>query len=335
MFGYIYVNQKALSPPDRKTFQAYYCGLCQCLKKYYGIKGQMLLTYDMTFVVILLSGLYELRYKKLEFRCPMHPAKKKTSYVNEASRYAASMNVLLSYYDLLDDWEDDRAVPKKVMSQAIHKDFQKVQRMYPRQAAAVERYVDGLHRYELIAEKNLDAIAGLTGEMLGEIFVWKEDVWAEELRCMGFYMGKFIYLMDAYEDMEKDVRRNAYNPFVEALRENPFGKEKDAETLCKLILTSMMSECARSFERLPVLQHAEIIRNALYSGVWAKYEMVHNKRQKHSEKREKKAVSERKAQMKRDQQLVKRTEKTVERKNGKDTKQKAAQKAAQKASNDR
>ena len=327
MFGYIYVNQKDLSLPDRKTFQSYYCGLCQCLKKYYGVKGQMLLTYDMTFLVILLSGLYELKSKKLEFRCPMHPTKKKTALINEASRYAASMNVLLSYYDLLDDWEDDRAVPQKVMSSAIRRDFHRVRAAYPRQAAAVERYVDGLHRLEVQAEKNLDVIAGLTGEMLGDIFVWKEDVWEEELRCMGFYMGKFIYLMDAYEDLEKDIRKKAYNPLVEALRgdslrqgasgRGSFDQGKDSETLCKLILTSMMSECARSFERLPILQHAEIIRNALYSGVWAKYEMVHKKRQKkvqkQAQKQEKKAMSEKKAENKRDRQVIERTEKAIKK----------------------
>ena len=72
-----------------------------------------------------------------------------------------------------------------------------------------------------------------------------------------------FYLMDAYEDLEKDLRKKEYNPFESMVKNSP----QDFETLSKLILTSMMSECSKSFERLPILQHASIIRNILYSGV--------------------------------------------------------------------
>ena len=88
--------------------------------------------------------------------------------------------------------------------------------------------------------------------------------------------GKFIYLMDAYEDLEKDLRKKEYNPFEAMVKNDP----KDFETLSKLILTSMMSECSKSFERLPILRHASIIRNILYSGVWSKYEYVQAKKKK-------------------------------------------------------
>ena len=133
-----------------------------------------------------------------------------------------------------------------------------------------------LTEYEKSGEHNIDLIAGLTGEMLGEIFSWKEDVWADELRCLGFYMGKFIYLMDAYEDLEKDEKNKSYNLFSDLKKEH----QKDFETLSKLILTSMMSECSKSFERMPILLHADIIRNILYSGVWSKYEYLQLKKKK-------------------------------------------------------
>lgn len=290
MFGYIYVNQKELSLPDRNTYQAYYCGLCQCLKKDHGLRGQMLLTYDMSFLIVLLSGLYELKPEIVRFICPLHPGKKKTAFWNEATEYAASMNVMLAYNNFLDDWKDDHAYSKKVMSQLIRKDYEKAERMYPRQARALEEYMKKLDQLERSNEQNMDAIAGLTGTMLAEIFDWKGDIWSEELRCMGFYMGKFIYLMDAYEDLESDIRKKEYNPFAEMAKDNP----KDYETISKLILTSMMSECARSFERLPILQHAEIIRNILYSGVWSKYELIHARRKKQQLKLEKKEASEKK-----------------------------------------
>jgi hypothetical protein len=281
MFGYIYVNRSELSEESKKTYQAYYCGLCQVLKKGSGVKGQMLLNYDMTFLIILLTGLYELENEESYFVCPLHPGKKKLAYINEATKYASDMNVLLSYYNLIDDWEDDRNYPKRVISMMLKKDYKRISRKYPRQSEALEAYIRKLQMLESKREQNIDAISGLTGEMLGEIFAWKDDIWAEELRCLGFYMGKFIYLMDAYEDLEKDQKKNEYNPFEDLAKKNP----DDFETISKLILTSMMSECSKSFERLPILLHADIIRNILYSGVWSKYEYIQVKKKKRRKSR--------------------------------------------------
>ena len=276
MFGYININRKELSPENFSIYQSYYCGLCHSLKKNSGLKGQMLLNYDMTFLIILLTGLYELEDTSKEFVCPLHPGKKRSDRINEATLYAAEMNVMLAYHNLEDDWRDDKAYVKHTISQILKKDYKKIVEKYPRQAAALENYMEKLHECERNKEYNLDLIAGLTGEMLGEIFAWKEDIWADELRCMGFYMGKFIYLMDAYEDLDKDEKNKKYNPFTKMRAES----KEDYETLSKLILTSMMSECSKSFERLPILLHAEIIRNILYSGVWSKYEYIQLKKKK-------------------------------------------------------
>ncbi len=276
MFGYINVNKKDLSDESKKQYQAYYCGLCYVLRRSSGIRGQVLLNFDMTFLIVLLTGLYELQNEELRFICPLHPGRKKLAYVNEASHYAGDMNILLSYNNLVDDWKDDRNYPKHVLSEMLKKDYKRISRKYPRQAQAMELYMNRLDRLEAQKEENIDAVAGLTGEMLGDVFAWKDDIWAEELHCLGFYLGKFIYLMDAYEDLEKDQKKNEYNPFFVMARDNP----NDFETLSKLILTSMMSECAKSFERLPVLQHADIIRNILYSGVWSKYEYLQEKKKK-------------------------------------------------------
>ena len=79
MFGYININQKELSEESKKIYQAYYCGLCQKLKTNCGTKGQMLLSYDLTFLIVLLTGLYELENTETEFTCPLHPTKRRQS----------------------------------------------------------------------------------------------------------------------------------------------------------------------------------------------------------------------------------------------------------------
>ena len=98
-------------------------------------------------------------------------------------------------------------------------------------------------------------------------------------------MGKFIYLMDAYEDYDADMQKGAYNPLILQMKE----RDEDMDTFIRLLLTSMMSECAKSFERLPILLHADILRNVLYSGVWSKYEFLQLKKKKAEEKAKKKA----------------------------------------------
>ena len=108
MFGYINVNKSELSEENQKIYQAYYCGLCQHLHHNCGMKGQMLLSYDMTFVVVLLTGLYELENKETQFTCPMHPTKKQIAFENEVSDYCSAINVMLAYHNLVDDWKDDK-----------------------------------------------------------------------------------------------------------------------------------------------------------------------------------------------------------------------------------
>lgn len=280
MFGYVNINGKELSQENREIYQSYYCGLCQKLKEVAGRKGQMLLNYDMTFLIVLLTGLYELEDEKADFTCGLHPTKRRRSFINEATDYAADMNIILSYQNFEDDWKDNRSYSKKAFARMLGKDYQRIMQKYPRQVQAVETYIEELGRAEDAGERNIDMISGLTGTMLGEVFAWKEDMWSEELRYLGYYLGKFIYLMDAYEDYDADRKKNEYNVF--ALQSNE--SRQDLDTFVKLLLTSMMSECAKSFERLPILLHADILRNVLYSGVWTKYEYNRLRREKRKRK---------------------------------------------------
>lgn len=159
---------------------------------------RLTLSFDMTFLAILLSGLYEEENRQSCGRCLLHPMQKHCQIQNACTDYAADMNILLSYYDLADDWFDDRNVKSLTMARILKKKVKKIRKNYPRQAQAVEQYVHNLSRLELEKSNDLDAAAGLTGRMFGEIFVMREDLWSPSLRRLGFFLGKFIYLMDAW-----------------------------------------------------------------------------------------------------------------------------------------
>ena len=93
-----------------------------------------------------------------------------------------------------------------------------------------------------------------------------------------FYLGKFIYLLDAYDDVEEDVKNKDYNPFAEKYTMEGFEGE------VRQILMMMMAETCREFEKLPIIKYGDILRNILYSGVWCRFEEVSRKRREEREK---------------------------------------------------
>ncbi len=273
MFGYIVINKSEMKFREFDVYHSYYCGLCRRLKEKYGFLGQMTLSYDMTFLIMLLTGLYEPDTLSKWCKCLAHPLEKHLARINQFTDYAVDMNVLLSYYKCMDDWEDERKARRLAYGKLLEPKYKRVEAAYGEKVHCVDRLLREISEKEHGQEEDIDQISGRFGELMAEIFAWKPDEWEESMRKIGFYLGKFVYLMDAYEDLEEDKKKGTYNPFVSMSRSQGF--EEDS----KKILTMMMAECSREFEKLPILQDVEILRNILYSGVWCRYEAVHKQRQ--------------------------------------------------------
>lgn len=273
MFGYVIINKGDMKFKEFDIYHAYYCGLCRKLKEKFGLTGQLTLSYDMTFVIMLLSGLYEPDTVTDSCKCVAHPFEKHMTISNEFTEYAADMNVLLSFYKCQDDWADDRKYMKRLYAGLLTKGYHAVERKYDSKVYCIERLMRQLVQKEKEGCSDIDEMSGLFGEIMAQIMVYKKDEWRDNLYRMGFYLGKFIYLCDAYEDVEKDMKNGSYNPFRQ-MYETP-----DFEEQCRGILVLMMSECSKEFERLPILDNIEILRNIIYSGVWYRYEKVRGERE--------------------------------------------------------
>lgn len=268
MFGYLTIYKPELKVKDYYKYKAYYCGLCRTLKEKHGVFGQITLTYDMTCLIILLTSLYETKTGESLHRCPVHPMKKQPMLQNEITEYAADMNVILAYYHLADDWQDEKKVHALAGMRALKKDVKKVIKKYPRQTEAIRLRLKELTAWEKENITDIDQMAGCFGRLMAELLVYKEDQWAEGLRRLGFYLGKFIYLMDAYDDLEEDRKKNRYNPLMSL-----YGRASYEED-CRQMLLMMMAECSREFEILPCLQDLDILKNIFYAGVWGKYNQL-------------------------------------------------------------
>lgn len=265
MFGYIIPDKNQLNDECKQRYRGYYCGLCDALRRY-GVSGQAALNYDMTFLYILLSALYDESPRESERHCLPHPVRGHLHIASEAAEYCADMTVLFAYYNALDDWHDDKNAVARTYAAMLSGGARAVGERYPDKAAAIAAGMENINVLERQNEINLDAVATQFGKMLGEIFVWREDRWAPVLRTLGENLGKFVYFTDAWEDVKHDRRHKNYNPLLR-LADRP-----DYDKMCHEILTLFMADAAGAFEALPIVgNEAAILRNILYAGAWTAY----------------------------------------------------------------
>ena len=272
MFGYIIVNKAEMKFKEFDIYHAYYCGLCRKLKEKYGVTGQISLSYDMTFLLMLFSGLYEPETEKGFCKCIAHPFEKHPYLTNLFTDYIADMNVILTRYKCSDDWADEKKLWKLLYGRMLEGKSKGLKDIYVSKIRTIGSLMQEFSEAERAGNTDIDTMAGLFGKVMAQITVCREDEWSESLSRFGFFLGKFIYLLDAYEDIEDDIRKGTYNPLKKLYGQPDFEEE------CRTILTLMMSECCREFEKLPILENVEILRNILYSGVWCRYEAVREKR---------------------------------------------------------
>lgn len=275
MFGYVAANLNDLSDAEKARYQAAYCGLCRALKRRFGQSARMCLTYDMTFLALLLGSLYEPEEAHGKFRCTLHPLKPHEFASSEATDYAADLSVALAYHKCLDDWDDDRSVPAKAYAGVLAKPYARVAQRLPRQCAAIEQGMADIRAIEQDPASSPDDAARRFGAVLGQVFAWREDIWSAALRQFGEELGRFIYFMDAACDLEDDQRKGSYNPLA-ALQMS------DQDTT--EALTTFAARATAVFERLPLEQDLHLLRSVLYSGVWQKRAAQLAKKEKRARK---------------------------------------------------
>lgn len=262
MYGYLVADESALDGAERRRYQELYCGLCHALGARYDLPSKLGLSYDMVFLVMLLGSLYEPAEDTGSARCPVHPLKEHTWCRSVCTDFAADISVALSYHKLLDNWVDDRSVSARAGVAALRRSYGTARLRAPRACDAIERELARLSELERAQSARIDEAAACFGRALGEIFAWREDFWAPQLRAFGAHLGGLVYLMDAACDYGRDRKRESYNPFI-ASGIDP-GGARDA-------IESVAGAAADAFERLPLERDLHLMRNVIYAGIWAPY----------------------------------------------------------------
>ncbi len=265
MFGYLAALPGALTEEQQARYRACYCGLCRALKIRHGEISRLTLNYDLTFLVLLLGSLYEPEESAGELRCIAHPKKPHAFFSSAATDYAADMNVMLAYLKCMDDWRDDANLASLAEARALRRTYLSLCDAYPRQHRAMTRSLAALDDLERARDESPDSAAATFGALMGELLVWRDDRWGDTLRALGNSLGRAVYIMDAVMDLDADTRHESYNPF-----RRYYGL--DNEVRFRGILKMLMSECVYWFDKLPLVQDADILKNILCLGIWQQFD---------------------------------------------------------------
>ncbi|GAA6311650.1 DUF5685 family protein [Intestinibacter bartlettii] len=269
MFGYVRINKMDLTFREFDYYKGYYCGLCKYLKENHGEVSRLSLNYDITFLILILTALYKLDSDITYERCIANPLKKKMRIVNEITEYAASMNILLSYYKLEDNLYDDNGIKDKLAYELYKGKLKKAYEKYPQKAEYIKQQLGNLRELEKQESKSIDKVSNTFGNLMGEIFVYKKDEYEQNLRNIGFNLGKYIYILDAYEDLEEDNKKGRYNPFIDYI-----DKKEELKNKVDRLISMSLGMATKNIEQLNLEFNKSIIDNIIYSGVYLRYKSI-------------------------------------------------------------
>lgn len=296
MLGYVTADRPELKVREYELYGGYYCGVCKSIGRRFGQLPRLVLSYDAAFLALLLSSFAEGREMVSAEHCIVHPVKKKAVvYREDGVDYAGDMMLILAYYKLKDDWRDDKnplAGAGMVLSKKI---FKKLVKKYPDKCIMIKKHLDEQVQLEKEGCASLDQAAEPFAKLMEFVALPEHHGLtcgeAEELKRFGYHLGKWIYLIDAYDDLEKDRKKGAYNPLL-----RQFGCPQDTsieafqdkiKERMEFNLLSCLSGLARAYEALPVKRNQGILENIIYLGLFHKTEQILGKTEK-AENEEKK-----------------------------------------------
>lgn len=279
MFGYVTPCKPELKIKDYEKFKAYYCGLCLSIKKNYGNLPRLVLNYDMTFLAVLLDSISDKKCEVHLGRCITHPMRKKYFIIsNAAVDYAAFCNISLAYYKLLDDVEDEKNKTSKIKSILLKSYFNKFPKNLKDNTDYIKNNLLELSKLEKSDLKlSIDELSHPFADLTGFIISRYSD--DKNLRNvlynLGYNLGKWIYIIDAYDDLEKDMKKNKFNALNISMNDDhlPYKEfSSNIKSKVSFILGLCGKSCLDYLNKLPMKTNVAILHNILQYGLLSKME---------------------------------------------------------------
>jgi hypothetical protein len=281
MFGYIIPDKSELKMKEYELFRAYYCGVCKSMGRSFGPISRFALSYEAVFLGLLLSAVNKEKSTLNKEACFANPFKRK--WVVKHNKYvdfAADINVILTYYKLIDNWKDERHIPSYAAKLLFKNGYNKASKVNSVIDSAIRSALEKQSKLELEKCSSIDEAAEPTAVMIREILlIGCKDSDTSVQRAMewlGYNIGKWIYTIDAYDDIEKDIKNGSYNPLLLQYNYNGQSVEEFKNKVKPDIerdLFYTLSQAANSIELLD-MKHKGIIENIVYMGMNSKTDNI-------------------------------------------------------------
>ena len=274
MFGYVRAHTPELRMAEYEYYRGAYCGLCRAMGKCTGQCSRLTLSYDFAFLALVKLALSKEQVSFKQKRCLAHPLKKRNSMeTNNALCHSAYSAALLSYHKLKDDISDEKGLKKlkarfliipagRMRKKAMRKDG------FDRLDLSISEHLQRLSDYERSGGESVDVPADIFGELLSDIISFGCEGNEERLaKNIGYHIGKWIYIVDALDDLPDDIEKQRYNPFAlmykRALEPRELSLVADA-------LKNELASAETAFDLIDYTDNArlgEVIKNILYLGM--------------------------------------------------------------------
>lgn len=287
MFGYVRTDLPNMYVKDVVLYKAMYCGLCKSLGSTCGNISRFTLNYDLTFLSIFCHNVLGEDVKIEKKCCIAHWfIKRPVAKTDLLTKKIAALNLILAFYKLSDDVLDENKgrVKKKIFSRA----YKRAVKSEPELNEIVKKYYAGLNAYEKTAGDSVDISADFFGNMIKEVCaVLLKEKATESVLNFSYSLGKWIYLIDAVDDFEKDLNKGCYNVFNNVYKDiktkEKFLSEKHSEL--EEIFSAILSDITTFSSRIDYKFNTDLINNILLCGLTAQTKRIlENKKWKNTMK---------------------------------------------------
>ena len=267
MFGYVKAMRDDLTVRQDTMYRAAYCGLCKEMGRCTGQCSRLTLSYDMVFLYLVRSAISGNKPVQKNGRCLLHPLRRRQIVQSdEELKYAARVSSLLFYGKVCDDLADEKGI-KKFFKRLI-KPFAgsaKKRANLPELYDKIEQRLRELSELEAKRMQSVDAPADIFGKLLSDVFEFGLSGDAATLaREIGFRTGRFIYAVDAADDINEDKEKGSYNPFLLL-----YGGEIDdsQRSIIEMAMKYDLTALASAIDLIDNSELVRVIKNIIYLGM--------------------------------------------------------------------
>ncbi len=316
MLGYVKIDKGELKVREYEVYTGYYCGVCKSIGRRYGQLPRMVLSYDAAFLAILLASLSDESDTPVQEHCIAHPViKKKTVIRNRAIDYAGDVMLILAWYKFADDAADEGKAYAKPVMLMMKRIFRRLNSLYPELCSSVKCHLSALSALEREKCASIDMAAEAFSKIMEDIFTeGLRAVYGSEppqhespgdrgdpgisgmqdepcgfaspgsdtrelLARAGYHLGKWVYMIDAVDDIEENIESGAYNPLLFRFKFDAANETADEfrariEPDLRFNLYHYLAMLSRCTDSLDIRKNAGIIENVIYFGLNRKTEEI-------------------------------------------------------------